>query len=88
MVKRTGPTTLELINLIRELKKTSTKNKVNIWKRVALDLERPTRIRRTVNLYKIDKYAKPGETALVPGKVLSLGSLDKPITVATYQFSS
>src|SRR3989344_4402525 len=68
MVKRTGPQTLVLRNLIRELK-------------------RPTRIRRSVNLYKIDKYTNEGETALVPGKVLSVGDLTKKLTIAAYQFS-
>ena len=87
MVKRTGTSNPNLKKLIRELKRLSTKEKVNIWKRIAKDLERPTRIRRKVNLYKIDKYTKADETALVPGKVLSLGELNKKITVAAYQFS-
>jgi len=87
MTKRTGPTNLELQNLIKSLKKLSTKEEVNIWKRIAKDLEKPTRQRRKVNLYKIDKHTREGEIAIVPGKVLSLGELNKKITVAAYQFS-
>ena len=87
MVKRTGPTNLELKNLIKALRKLSTKEKVNLWKRIASDLEKPTRQRRKVNIYKIDKYTREGEIAIVPGKVLSLGELNKKITVAAYQFS-
>jgi large subunit ribosomal protein L18e len=87
MVKRTGPTNPVLINLIRSLKKLSTKEKVNIWKRVAKDLEKPTRIRRKVNLYKINKYTRLNEIALVPGKILSEGELTKKITIAALQFS-
>ena len=87
MVKRTGPSTLELKNLIVDLNKLSSKYKVNLWKRIAEDLNKPTRIRREVNLYKINKYAKNNEIALVPGKVLSMGNLDKKITVAAYKFS-
>ena len=87
MVKRTGPTNLELMNLIKFLKKTSSKEKVSIWKRIARDLEKPTRQRRKANIYKIDKYTRENETAVVPGKVLSLGELTKKITVAAYQFS-
>ncbi len=87
MSKRTGPTTLELRNLIFELKKLASKQKIKLWKRIAEDLEKPTRIRREVNLYKINKYTRKDEIALVPGKVLSMGNLDKKITIAAYKFS-
>jgi large subunit ribosomal protein L18e len=83
----TGPTNINLQNLVHLLKKTSIEHKVALWKRVALDLEMPTRIRRNVNLYKISKYTKAGETIVVPGKVLSLGELDKKITIAAFRFS-
>jgi large subunit ribosomal protein L18e len=36
---------------------------------------------------KLEKYVKEGETAIVPGKVLSLGSLNKKMTVAALSFS-
>ena len=87
MVKRTGPTNQNLITLIRELKKLSTTQKVKIWKRVAQDLEKPTRIRRKVNLYRIEKHLKPGETALIPGKLLSLGELTKKAEISAFQIS-
>lgn len=85
MVKRTGPTNLQLQNLIKELDSRSRES--NLWKRVAKDLNKPTRQRRIVNLYKINKFAKDGETILVPGKVLSVGDIDKKVVVAAYQFS-
>ena len=88
MVKRTGPSTLELQKLIIDLRKLASKQNVKLWKRIAYELSKPTRIRREVNLYKINKYTRQGETALVPGKVLSLGSLDKKITIAAYKFSN
>lgn len=87
MVKRTGPQNLELKNLIDKLKVLGNKNNVPLWKRIARDLERPTRIRRKVNIYKINKYTRENEIALVPGKVLSMGELTKKVTVASYQFS-
>ncbi len=86
-MKRTGSTNLELRNLIQELKKKSIEHGVNIWKRVANDLEKPTRKRRIVNLYKINKYTKKDETIIVPGKVLSVGELDHPVTIAAFSFS-
>jgi len=86
-MRRTGPTNPELRNLIQELKKKSIEHKVNIWKRIANDLERPTRKRRIVNLYRINKYTKKGETVIIPGKVLAVGDLDHPVTVAAFSFS-
>ena len=41
----------------------------------------------SVNITKIDKFVRDGEIALVPGKVLSLGSLSRKTTVAAFQFS-
>lgn len=86
-MKRKGPTNPNLQELIKELKTLSIKEKVNIWKTIALELEKPTRRRRKVNLYKINKFTNENETALIPGKVLSVGSLNKEITVAAFQFS-
>ena len=63
-MKKTGPTNLELRNLIEELRKKSREHEVNLWKRVAEDLEKPTRQRRIVNLYKINKYTSERVTGI------------------------
>lgn len=88
MAKRTGPTSENLKKLIISLRKTSTKEKVSIWKRVASDLLKSSRVRRTVNVYRINKNIKTGEIAIVPGKVLSEGEFSKKITVAAWRFSA
>jgi len=87
MTKRTGSTNPELKELIYEVKELASIKKVNLWKRVAYELEKPTRKRRTVDIFRINKYTKEKEIALVPGKVLSDGDLTKKITVAAFQFS-
>ena len=51
------------------------------------DLQKSTRQRRIVNLYKINQYAREGETIIVPGKVLSVGELNKKVDVAALTFS-
>jgi len=83
MVKRTGPTNEHLQALIRTL----GKDKKPIWKRIAKDLARPTRIRRVVNLKRINRHTKTGETIIVPGKVLGIGELKHKLTIAAWQFS-
>jgi large subunit ribosomal protein L18e len=77
-----------LQGLIAELKKASIEHNVKIWKAVALELERPTRMQRNVNVFEIDRHANDGEIALVPGKVLSMGTPSKKMTVAAWKFSA
>ena len=84
---RTGPTNKYLVELIKNLKKLSIEKKVKIWKAVAYELEKPTRIRRVVNLERINRVCNNNETILVPGKVLAGGDLDKKLTVAAWAFS-
>lgn len=86
-MRRTGPTNPELKTLIQELKDKSREHDVNIWRRIAEDLERSTRQRRIVNIYKINKYTEKDETVVVPGKVLAVGELDHNVVVAAFKFS-
>ena len=81
------PTNPVLSGLIQELKKKANEHGVKIWKRIAEDLSKSSRSRRIVNLYKLDKNTKEGETIVVPGKVLGVGELNHKITVAAWSFS-
>lgn len=87
MTKRTGPTNQVTKQLIQELRKQSATQKADIWKRIADDLEKPTRQRRVVNLSRINRFTKPQETVIVPGKVLSSGMLEHGVTIAAFAFS-
>jgi large subunit ribosomal protein L18e len=58
-----------------------------VWRRVAMDLDRPNRGRRAVNVERIERYAKEGLTVVVPGKVLSVGVITKKVDVVAFQFS-
>lgn len=77
----------ELKELVSALKKMAIQNKVKIWKRVAEDLEKPTRQRRVVNVYKLSKICKENDVIVVPGKVLGTGELNRNINVAAFNFS-
>ena len=87
MTKRTGPTNIQMVELISDLKKKAIESKENIWKRIACDLEKSTRSRRVVNLSRIDRVTKKDELIIVPGKVLGSGMLNHPVTVAAWSFS-
>jgi large subunit ribosomal protein L18e len=87
-MKQIKKTNEHLKNLINELKKKSLESDVKLFKRIALDLEKPTRIRRAVNLSKINRFTKENEFIVVPGKVLGTGELKHSLTIAAYKFSS
>ncbi len=87
MSKRTGPTNINTRKLVLELKRLAKKEEAAVWARLAEEIETPTRRRREVNISRIDMHAKDNETILVPGKVLSAGSLSKKLTVAAFKFS-
>jgi|SRR3989338_5333367 len=86
-MKRTGPSDPSLQRLIAELKQTAHAQEAPLWGRVAFDLEKPTRQRRAVNVYHIERFARDGEIVLVPGKVLGTGTLNRKVTVAAFTFS-
>lgn len=73
--------------LVQELKKASIEQDVALWKRIAEDLECPSRQRRNVNVFKIESLARDGETLIVPGKVLGEGDFTKKVTIAAFSFS-
>ena len=86
-MKRTGPTNIQLQQLISELKKASIEQDVKIWKRIAQDLEKPSRQRRIVNIARINRVTKEGEQVIVPGKVLGTGTLSHKLTLAAFDLS-
>ena len=88
MPQRTGTSNMNLLRLIWELKKRSNEQNSHIWKRVANDLEKPTRQRRVVNLTSISRYTKEDEVIVVPGKVLGAGDLNHKLTISAFQFSN
>ena len=63
----------------------SKKNKA--WIGVGAILSGPRRKKLNLNLKEINEGAGRGKTILVPGKVLSLGELDKKMKIVALAFS-
>ena len=76
-----------LIALIQDLKKKAYENEAPIWKDIAQRLEKPLNNWPEVNLDKIEKHVNEKEIALIPGKVLSEGTLTKKLNIAAWSFS-
>ena len=86
-MKQTKTTNPELVKLIRSLRKSEDGVRSPIWYYVASCLVRSRRNSINVNISRLNRYTKEGETVVIPGKVLGAGSLDHPITVAAFTFS-
>jgi len=69
-------------NLIDELSKREEK----IWKDIAKRLSKPGKT--SVNIARINRYAKSGEHLLVPGKVIGYGNIKNPVFVTAISFSN
>ena len=80
-----NPITTKLIEKVYEK---ARKEKSKFWWAIAKELEKPSRKGPEVNLYKLSKVTKDGETILVPGKVLGTGTLDHKLNVVALSFSS
>ncbi|MBL7169604.1 MAG: 50S ribosomal protein L18e [Candidatus Aenigmarchaeota archaeon] len=87
MAKHTGPTNPLLKKLIDDLRKKSFETNSKFLKDISEKLNKPRRQRVEVNLSKIDRYAKKGETVIIPGVVMGFGELTKPITISAWKFT-
>jgi large subunit ribosomal protein L18e len=87
MPKPTGPTNPKMKRLIGDIRNQGYKEKIPFLIEIAKKLEKSRRKRPEVNLSQLNRVCKDNETAIVPGKVLSSGTLKKPLTVAAASFS-
>ena len=78
----------ELRELVRFLKKASKETDSNLWLAIADQINKSKRSRRAINLNRINRFSKDGETVVVPGKVLGVGALDHPVTIGALSFSA
>jgi len=85
MSSKTNP---RLRSLVADLKSAARESDAGVWQDVADRLEKPRRTHAEVNLGRIERYARPDETVVVPGKVLGSGVLETDVTVAAVDFSS
>ena len=71
----------ELVDTIIQARKNGA------WKRVSEILSSPRKNKMEKNLNKINEESKEGETVIIPGKVLSMGELNKKIKIIAFGFS-
>ena len=63
------------------------KKKEKFYLALARHLEKSARSKRAVNIQELKKFSKKYDNLVVPGKVLGIGELDKPVNVYAFSFS-
>jgi len=76
-----------LLKLVEELKRSSHQHDAPVWKTAARRLDSTRQHWAEVNLTRVARHAKKGETLLVPGKLLGSGEITFPVTVAAWSVS-
>ena len=88
MVKQSRSSDPNIIALQRYLRNAASQHEAAIWKVAEKALFKPRRNRAEVNVGHIDRVSSDNETILVLGKVLGVGTLTHPVTVAAFKFST
>ena len=81
-------TNMVVVQVAKELRMASKKNKAPIWSVLAEMALKPSRAKRVLNLGQIDRCVGDNETVVVPGKVLGTGSLSHKITLCSFSRST
>ncbi len=76
-----------IYDIILLARKRYSKEKAGIWKTISDTLEKQSRCKISVNISKISRYLDNDKIAVVLGKVLGSGKIDKPIKVAALSFT-
>jgi large subunit ribosomal protein L18e len=83
--EKTNP---HLVDTVLALKQASREHEAPVWRAVAEQLEKPSRVHPDVNVGELQRVAEDDASiVVVPGKVLGGGYLDRELTVAAWNFS-
>lgn len=77
-----------VLNMVKELKSASAKNKAPIWSKLAEMAQKPSIAKRLVNVGKINDVTKENDVIVVPGKVLGTGNISHKITLCSFSIST
>ncbi len=86
-MKRTGPTSYETKGLIMSLEKAYKKNKKPLYRRLIIELERPRRNKRAINLSRLNRHTEKNSNAIVLGKLLGSGRIEHKVNVISFDYS-
>lgn len=79
-ITKTDP---KLLSIIEDLRRT----KVNMYKDLAKRMLKQRRLKKPVNVGKLEKVCRPNDEVVVYTKLLGSGSITKPVIVYCYKYS-
>ncbi len=77
-----------LVAAIADLRDAGRENEAPIWRDIASRLAKPSRNWAQVNVSKVAEHVRDGENAIIPGKLLGAGDIDRAITVVAWNASA
>lgn len=77
-----------VINMVRELRQASSKNKAPIWSKLAQMVQKPTAAHRIINVGKLNSVTNDNDVVVVPGKILATGNISHKITLCSFSIST
>ena len=74
--------------MAKDLKQASIKNNAPIWAKLAKLALKPSSVRRTINLKRINEVTKENDVVFFAGKVLGAGKISHKITLCSFAISN
>ncbi len=86
-MRKSRSTNPNLQRLITELARLTHTTSRAVWRELGERLAKPRSRRAEVNLSRIARHTREGDTVAVPGKVLGAGRISHAVTVGALAFS-
>jgi large subunit ribosomal protein L18e len=74
--------------LINDFEKLYRKTKKPLFERIVKEFKKSSRLKRDINISKINRYSIEGSNIIVLGKVLSSGEMDHKVNVIAFSYSN
>ena len=86
-MKPSGTTSYIFRGIINKLEKEYRQTKKPLYERILIELKKPSRRKRSLNLSKINRFTEEGENVIVLGKILSAGELKHKLNIIAFKAS-
>lgn len=77
-----------ILDMIKDFKSASTKNKAPIWSNLAELALKPKIAKKIINVAKINTVTNDNDVIVIPGKVLGTGNISHKVTVCSFSIST
>jgi len=86
-IMHNGPAGFETKGLVNDFEKLYRKEKKPLFKRVVQELKKSRRLKKGVNISRINRFSIKDSNVLVLGKVLGTGELNHSVNIIAFSYS-